>query len=98
MAKKQYSEQFRRDAVALWRQSGKTKQEIADSLGIHGTTLGGWIKQYNIDADERPGVTTDEQREIKRLRKELDESQKMVALLKKATAFFAVDELKNNKG
>lgn len=86
MAKKQYSEQFRRDAVMLWHESGKTKQEIADSLGIHGTTLGMWIKQYDIDTGERPGVTTDEQREIKRLRKELNESQKMVALLKKATA------------
>jgi transposase len=98
MAKKQYSEQFRRDAVALWHKSGKTKQEVADSLGIHGTTLGGWIKQYDIDTGERPGVTTDEQREIKRLRKELDEAQQTVKLLKKAAAFFAADELKNNKG
>jgi len=98
MARKQYSEQFRRDAVALWHESDKSKQEIADSLGIHGTTLGGWIKQYDIDTGARNGVTTDEQNEIKRLRKELDESQKTVALLKKAAAFFAVDGLKNNKG
>lgn len=98
MSKKQYSEQFRRDAVALWSESNKTQQEIADSLGIHATTLGGWIKQYDIDTGVRDGLTTEEQLEIKRLRKELDESQKTVALLKKATAFFAADELRNNKG
>ena len=98
MTKKPYSEQFRRDAVALWKNSDKTQQEIADSLGIHSTTLWGWAKQYDIDTGERAGTTTDDQLEIKRLRKELDEAHKTVALLKKAAAFFAADELKNNKG
>lgn len=89
MSKKQnrYSEQFRRDAVELWRSSDKTKQEIADSLGIHSTSIGVWIKQYEIDEGERAGTTTEDQLEIKRLKKELDESQKTVVLLKKATAF-----------
>jgi transposase len=32
---KQYSEKFRREAVSLADQPGKTAHEIADSLGIH---------------------------------------------------------------
>ena len=84
--------------MALWKKSGKTQQEIADSLGIHSTTLWGWAKQYDIDTGEVDGVSREMREENKRLKKELDEAQKMVALLKKATAFFAADELKNNKG
>ena len=98
MSKKQYSEQFRRDAVQLWKKSDKTQQQIADSLGIHSTTLWGWVKQYDIDSGEIDGISTELREENRRLKKELDESQQTIALLKKAAAFFAVDELKNNRG
>jgi len=87
MPKKQYSEQFRRDAVQLCKTSSKTHQAIADSLGIHVTTLAGWIKQYDIDTGERGGVTTEVRDENRRLKKELDEAQQTIKLLKKASAF-----------
>jgi transposase len=92
-----YDEQFRRDAVALWKSSDKSQTEIAKSLGIHPTSLGGWIKRYSAGANIDAGKG-DVDEENKRLKKELNEARQTVELLKKATAFFAVDELRKNKG
>ena len=42
---RRYSEEFRRDAVALWRRSGKSIVEVARELGVNDMSLGLWIKK-----------------------------------------------------
>jgi len=39
-----YAEEFRRDAVALVRSSGRPIVEIARELGINDTRLGNWVR------------------------------------------------------
>lgn len=86
---RRFSDEYKADAVKLWRESGETQEVIAERLGIHPTTLGGWIKQADIDDGNREGLTSDEREELRRLRKENKVLQMERDLLKKATAFFA---------
>jgi transposase len=65
---------------------------VAGKLGI-GTpeTLRKWVRRAEIDAGQRPGVTTDESAEIKRLRRENAELRRANEILKAASAFFAAE-------
>ena len=65
---------------------------VAAKLGI-GTpeTLRKWLRRAEIDAGQRPGVTTDEAAEIKRLRRENAELRRANEILKAASAFFAAE-------
>lgn len=53
------------------------------------TTLWGSTRQADIDAGEAPGVTTGENEEIQRLRKENKRLRESNEILKAATVFFA---------
>ena len=65
---------------------------VAAKLGI-GTpeTLRKWVRRAEIDAGQRPGVTTDEAAEIKRLRREVAELRRANEILKAASAFVAAE-------
>jgi transposase len=45
---RRYTAEFRRDAVALWRRSGKSIAEVARELGVKDVSLGLWIKQSDV--------------------------------------------------
>jgi transposase len=58
MARKTYSEEFRRDAVALYRDTpGATVVGIAADLGISYPTLTGWLKTAGVTV-RKPGTAT----------------------------------------
>ena len=65
---------------------------VAKKLGI-GTpeTLRKWVRRAEIDAGQRPGVTSEEAAEIKRLRRENAELRRANEILKSASAFFAAE-------
>ena len=66
--------------------------QVAMLLGI-GTpeTVRKWCRQSEIDAGKRPGVTTDESAELKRLRRENAELRRANGILRSASAFFAAE-------
>lgn len=66
-------------------------KRVAGQLGCGVESLRGWVKQDEIDRGERPGVTTAEQAQIKELRQEVRELRRANEILKKASAFFAVE-------
>ena len=86
-----YPAAFRTEAVELARSSGKTIPELAKDLGVSGQTLRNWVRQANVDAGHgRPGeLTTAEQQELRRLRRENQTLRQEREILKKAAAFFA---------
>ena len=56
MARKTYSEEFRRDAVELYRVTeGATIAKIAEDLGITDATLSTWIKAAGVMIRGRQG-------------------------------------------
>jgi transposase len=67
-------------------------KSIAAKLGI-GTaqSLRNWVRQAEIDAGDRAGVTSSEAEEIKRLKKENAELKRANEILKAASAFFAAE-------
>ena len=65
---------------------------VAARLGI-GTaeTLRKWVRQAQVDDGRRPGVTSEESAELKRLRRENAELRRANEILKAASAFFAAE-------
>jgi len=65
---------------------------VAGKLGI-GTaeTLRKWVRQAEVDAGTRPGVTSEESAEIKRLKRENAELRRANEILRAASAFFAAE-------
>ena len=65
---------------------------VAAKLGI-GTaeTLRKWVRQAQVNAGQRPGVTSEESAEIRRLKRENAELRRANEILKAASAFFAAE-------
>jgi transposase len=88
-----YTPEFRAEAVRLVRSSpDKSIVQIATELGISGSSLHNWLKQSEIDAGQREGLTTQEREELRRLRKENKVLRQERDILKKATVFFARED------
>ncbi|NEB76325.1 transposase [Streptomyces sp. SID14478] len=65
---------------------------VASKLGIGTTeTLRKWERQDQVDSGVRPGTTTEESAELKRLKKENAELKRASEILKAATSFFAAE-------
>ena len=84
-----YPPEFRREAVELYRGAGRPLSEIAAGLGVSSETLRVWVRQAEIDAGDREGLSSSEREELRRLRRENRVLQQERDLLKKAAAFFA---------
>jgi transposase len=68
-------------------------ESIAAKVGCVPQTLHTWVKQHEIDAGQREGVSTAEAQRIKELERENRELRKANEILKLASAFFAQAEL-----
>ena len=65
---------------------------VAQLLGV-GTpeTVRKWCRRAEVDAGKRPGVSTEEAAELKRLKRENAELKRANAILKSASVFFAAE-------
>jgi transposase len=87
-----YPSEFRREAVELVHSSGRSRAEVARSLGISDNTLRNWI---NADRDRRErdadpnALTESEREELRRLRKLTAQQAMDMEILRKAAAYFA---------
>jgi transposase len=66
--------------------------QVATLLGV-GTpeTIRKWCRQAEIDGGKRPGITSEESAELKRLKRENAELKRANAILKSASVFFAAE-------
>ncbi len=67
--RRNYTEDFKREAVALVTEQGYKISEAARSLGIGANLLGRWRRQFEEEA-LGTRLSVDEREELKRLRKE----------------------------
>lgn len=84
-----YPPEFRREAVELYRRSGKSLAIVAGELGVAVESLRSWNKQHAVDTGEQEGLLSSEREELKELRRKLLRVEQERDLLKRAAAFFA---------
>ena len=91
-----YSEQFKRDAVALYENNEDLSLQSASAeLGVNRSSLFSWLKQYGTGKRARPKTmrdkaqaTTDSER-IRQLEKEVSKLREERDILRKAAKYFA---------
>lgn len=96
MAKKRknYTTEFKIEAVRLVTEQGYSISQAAESLGCSTHSLREWRKQLLNDADnasDGKGSVTSRDEQIRKLQEEVRTLRMDRDILKKATAFFASD-------
>lgn len=93
---KQYDEAMKAKAVRLvqdhrgeYRSEWAAITATAGRLGMTPETLRHWIRQAEIDQGQRDGITTNEAREIRELKRRNRELEETIEILKAAATFFA---------
>jgi transposase len=64
---------------------------VAEKLGPTPETVRLWVRQAEVDGGARPGASTDELAELKRLKRENAELRRANDILKAASAFFGAE-------
>jgi transposase len=67
------------------------KSVASVKLGISEESLRRWRRKAQVDAGERPGTSSQEHAEIRRLKREVTELRRANEVLKAASAFFAAE-------
>lgn len=90
-----YTDEFKKEALALLKSSGKSAQQIEQDLGITTGMLLKWKDRYQIvtaqnqEAKREPSDREADKREIQRLRRELMEVVEEREILKKVVGIFS---------
>ena len=90
--RRQYSREFKLEAIRLWQTTGKSAGEVEDDLGITRGRLYRWKRQLEAQGEDSfPGQgripAADE--EVRRLQRELEIVKQERDILKKAVAIFS---------
>ena len=66
-------------------------ESVSGKIGVSSETLRKWVRQAEVDGGQRPGLTSDEAAEIKRLKRENAELRRANEILKAAAVFFGAE-------
>ena len=95
---RQYPPEFRQRALRMLEESMPEHEaeyaairHVGARLGVGPETLRKWRRRAEIDTGQRPGLTSDEHAEVKRLRREVAELRRANEILRTASAFFAAE-------
>lgn len=87
-----YDKEFKKSAVKLYKESGRSLSQVSEELGIPSPTLAGWIQPYSIDKEEAfpgKGNLKSSDAEVVQLRKALAIACEERDILKKALGIFS---------
>lgn len=87
MSKGNYSDDFKRDAVAQITERGYRVAEVSQRLGVSAHSLYVWKRKFS----QASSGEAEKDVEIRRLKRELTRVTEERDILKKATAYFAKD-------
>jgi transposase len=91
-SKKNYSPEFREEAVKLVIETSRPIAQVARELGIVEGTLGNWVNAYRREhTGDEPPLTVSERARLREAERELRELKQKVAFLEKVAAYFAKD-------
>lgn len=88
---KMFPKEFRDDVVrvARNREPGVTIAQVAKDFSIHPGILEKWLYRDRVDHGETPGATTQENAELRELRKRNRLLEQEVEVLRRATAYLS---------
>ena len=88
--RKTFTEEFKADAVRMYRESSAALSDVARQLGVSPSMLSRWHKEREAKEKRPAGAPPAEDKsETARLRRELELVKQERDFLKKAAAFFA---------
>jgi transposase len=86
--RREFTKEFKRDAVELVRTSSRPIAQVARELGVYDSTLGNWVRQDAINRGEREGLTSEERERLRQLEAENARLRMERELLKRTVAFW----------
>ncbi len=96
MVRRQFSREFKLEAVRLVKERGVSVVQASRDLDVAESILRRWIKEFGSDPGQAfpgQGQLKPEQQEIDRLRREVAKLKVERDILKKAAAYFARESL-----
>jgi transposase len=94
-SRRKFTPEFKAEAIKLCSEPGQSIGKVAKNLDLTETALRTWVKQAKIDAGQGPtgALTTAEKQELVELRKQVRQLTMEREILRKATAFFAKEQM-----
>ena len=95
-ARRQFSREFKLEAVKLVEERGVSLRRAAQDLDVHENVLRKWVREHREQPEEAfpgNGKMTLQEAEIARLRKEVAKLKMERDILKKAAAYFAKESM-----
>ncbi len=91
--RRKFSKEFKLETVKLVKEGPRSVGEVAGHLDLTESAVRNWVRQFDVDAGVREGVSTGEIEELRQLRSENRQLRMERDILKKATAFFAKESM-----
>lgn len=92
---KQYSDEFKHEALRLAETSGKSISELERDLGLSASLLRQWQRRYQAGGGSttvQPSAEREAEAEIRRLKRELEIVRQERDILKKAITVFSREQ------
>lgn len=96
MTRRIFSREFKREAAQLVIVRGVSVAQASRDLDVHATVLRRWVREFGSngpDAFPGKGQLKPDDEELRRLRREVVKLKAERDILKRATAYFARDQL-----
>ena len=87
-ARRQFTDEFKAEAVRICRVGDRTVKEVAKDLDLTETALRDWVRRAEPEGEPQGTLKETEREELMRLRRENKRLQMEREILKKAATFF----------
>ncbi|MFI5867297.1 transposase [Streptomyces sp. NPDC051546] len=89
--RRSFTVEFKAEIVGLCLRGDRSVGQVAKDFDLTETAVRSWVRQTEVDAGDRDGLTSSEREELAVLRRENRRLREDVEVLKRATAFFATE-------
>lgn len=83
--RRSFTPEFKAEIVELCQRGDRSVGQVAKDFDLAETAVRDWVKQAEVDAGERDGLTSSEREELAALRRENRRLREDVEVLKRAT-------------
>ena len=88
-ARRSFTPEFKAEIVECAKRGDRSISQVAKDFDLGQTAVRAWVKQAEIHEGQRRGLTSEEQAELTKLRRENRSLRADVEILKRATVLFA---------